>query len=64
MSELSPAAQSVFWAFNKAASGAPDDWHYLPAIAASLRSAADQLDHATSAHTLYAFADELEAFAQ
>jgi tetrahydromethanopterin S-methyltransferase subunit E len=64
MPELSPAAQAVFWAFNKAASGEPDDWHYLPAIAASLRSAADQLDHATSAHTLYAFADELEAFAQ
>jgi hypothetical protein len=64
MTDLSPAAQAVFWAFNKAASGKPDDWHYLPAIAASLRSAADQLDHATSAHTLYAFADELEAFAQ
>jgi hypothetical protein len=64
MTKFSPAAQAVFWAFNKAASGKPDDWHYLPAIAASLRSAADQLDHATSAHTLYAFADELEAFTQ
>jgi hypothetical protein len=29
--------------------------------AAALRAAADQLDHPTSAHTLYAFADELEA---
>jgi len=43
MAELSPAAQAVFWAFNKAASGEPDDWHYLPAVAAALRSAADQV---------------------
>jgi len=64
MTELSPQAQEVFWAFNREASGKPDDWHYLPAIAAALRAAANQLDHATSAHTLYAFADELEAFAQ
>ena len=62
MTELSIAAQQVFWEFNRAASGKPDDWHYLPAIAAALRVAADQLDHATSAHTLYAFADELEQF--
>jgi len=43
MSDLSPQAQQVFWAFNKAASGKPYDWHYLPAIAAALRAAADQL---------------------
>ena len=43
MTELSPQAQEVFWAFNRAASGKPDDWHYLPAIAAALRAAADQL---------------------
>jgi hypothetical protein len=43
MTELSPAAQEVFWAFNKAASGEPDDWHYLPAVAAALRAAADQV---------------------
>jgi len=43
MSELSPQAQEVFWAFNRAASGQPDDWHYLPAIAAALRAAADQV---------------------
>ena len=43
MPELSPAAQQVFWAFNKAASGKPDDWHYLPAIAAALEAAADQV---------------------
>ena len=43
MTELSPAAQEVFWAFNRAASGKPDDWHYLPAIAAALEAAADQV---------------------
>ncbi len=43
MADLSPAAQQVFWEFNRAASGKPDDWHYLPAIAAALRAAADQL---------------------
>jgi len=43
MPELSPAAQQVFWAFNRAASGKPDDWHYLPAIAAALEAAADQV---------------------
>jgi hypothetical protein len=43
MAQLSPEAQEVFWAFNEAASGKPDDWHYLPAIAAALRAAADQV---------------------
>lgn len=43
MSELSPQAQEVFWAFNRSASGKPDDWHYLPAIAAALRAVADQV---------------------
>ena len=43
MTELSPAAQQVFWAFNEAASGKPDDWHYLPAIAAALEAVADQV---------------------
>ncbi|NBS24656.1 MAG: hypothetical protein EBS78_11955 [Altererythrobacter sp.] len=33
----------MFWAFNRAASGKPDDWHYLPAIAAALRAVADQV---------------------
>jgi hypothetical protein len=42
MTDLSPAAQQVFWEFNRAASGKPDDWHYLPSIAAALRAAADQ----------------------
>ena len=43
MSEFSLQAQEVFWAFNRAASGKPDDWHYLPAIAAALRAVADQV---------------------
>lgn len=43
MSNLSPQAQEVFWAFNRAASGTPDDWHYLPAIAAAVRAVADQV---------------------
>ena len=43
MTDLSPAARQVFWEFNRAASGKPDDWHYLPAIAAALRAAADQV---------------------
>ena len=57
--ELSPAAQAIFDAWE-------DEWnkaslcHDQHSIAAVLRAAADQLDHPTSAHTLYAFADELE----
>ena len=43
MTDFSPAAQQVFWEFNRAASGNPYDWHYLPAIAAALRAAADQV---------------------
>ena len=43
MTKLSPAALQVFWEFNRAASGKPDDWHYLPATAAALRVAADQV---------------------
>lgn len=65
MNNLSPAAQQVFWAFNRAASGKPDDWHYLPAIAAALRAAADHCDSGelalTCLHSIHAIADELEA---
>lgn len=63
MTDLSPAAQTVLDAANKVSSYGPDDclnesrW----IAAAALRAAANQLDHPTSAHTLYAFADELEA---
>ena len=57
---LSPAAQAVLDAFLKAPMGQSHVDDDLIAIAAALRAAASQLDHATSAHTLYAFADELE----
>lgn len=43
MVDPSPAAQQVFWEFNRVASGKPDDWHYLPAIAAALRAAVDEV---------------------
>ena len=66
MSELSPQAQEVFWAFNRAASGKPDDWHYLPAIAAALRAVANSCDPnwtaLTCLHAVHATADELEDF--
>ena len=71
MSELSPQAQEVFWAFNEAASGKPDDWHYLPAIAAALRAAVAHTQQRQynecwicDADELLAIADELETFAQ
>ena len=54
---LSPKAQAVLSVYEKV-------WGqgYVPPVAlVALRTAADQLDHATSAHTLYAIADELEA---
>ena len=70
MSELSPAAQAVFWAFNRAASGKPEDWHYLPAIAAAIREIAAKDSYevhgdgwyelVVDAADLYALADELE----
>ena len=64
MTELSPAARSVFESFNSkfdwVEDGVPGP--QFKAIAAALRAAADQLDHSTSAHALYAIADELEAF--
>jgi hypothetical protein len=67
MADLSPAAQQVFWEFNRAASGKPDDWHYLPAIAAALRAAADQFNSVEAMpgapfcrNKLLAIANELE----
>ncbi len=55
---LSPAAQQVFWEFNRAASGKPNDWHYLPAIAAALRAAAVYCTR--ERRILMTIADELE----
>jgi hypothetical protein len=53
-------AQSVTDAFLKAPMGQSHVDDDLIALAAALRAAANQLTHATSAHTLYAIADELE----
>lgn len=63
----SSAALAVFWEFNRAASGKPDDWHYLPAIAAALRAAADQvvpeqLENFGIRYELLRIATELEDF--
>jgi hypothetical protein len=62
MTDLSPQAQEIFWAFNRAASGKSDDWHYLPAIAAAVRAAAEQCTYIDRTE-LNSIADELEAFA-
>jgi hypothetical protein len=51
MTKLSPAAQAVKDAW---------DAEWPDGLAAALRAAADHLNHSTSAHTLYAIADELE----
>ena len=71
MSELSSQAQEVFWAFNRAASGKPEEWHYSPAIAAAIREIAAKYSYeahgdgwyelVVDAADLYALADELEA---
>ena len=63
MTKLSPAALQVFWEFNRAASGKPDDWHYLPAIAAALRAAADQLSYEDSEGRRFVYVPELLAIA-
>jgi hypothetical protein len=59
--ELSPAADAVLDAYmnNCGWLDGPLEKDYRCA-AAVLRAAADQLDHSTSEHTLYAIADELE----
>ena len=61
MTNPSPAAQAVLDAYmnNCGWLDGPLQRDYQ-CVAAALRAAADQLTHATSAHTLYAFADELE----
>ena len=55
MTNLSAAAQKVLDATDY-----PEDWATRIRVAAALRAAADSINHATSAHTLYAIADELE----
>ena len=58
---LSPEAQAVLDAYFTHADLLDREVSHEEMLAAALRAAADQLDHATSAHTLYAIADELEA---
>jgi len=53
---LSPAAQAVYNAVLESCPAPADE-----IAAAALRAAADSINHATSAHTLHAIADELEA---
>lgn len=52
---LSPAAQAISDAYQDNLSS-----YVETGLIAALRAAADQLDHADSAHTLYAIATELE----
>ena len=52
---LSPAAQKISDAYQNNLSS-----YMETGLIAALRAAADQLDHADSAHTLYAIATELE----
>lgn len=62
MTELSSAAQAVFWAFNSKfdwkEDGIPDD--QFKAIAAALRTAADQMSSHHSKSFLYSIADVLK----
>lgn len=57
-SKLSSAAKAVWAAFQKDYSYPEDICEYNVGVA--IRAAADQLDHADSAHMLYAIATELE----
>ena len=57
---LSPAAQAIMVAATNGNFNVVNDPVYKQCIAAALRVAADRLTDATSSHTLYAIADELE----
>jgi hypothetical protein len=61
--QLSPAAQAILDAYHEEAIDYIESWgsfSHKRGMAAALRAAADSLNHATSAHTLHAIADELE----
>lgn len=66
MTELSPAARAVLEAVTWKKYDVPPEGlpafaeEMAPLLAVALRAAADHLNHANSAHTLYAIADELE----
>ena len=57
MTELSPTAQAVLDAADETIREWPPTWEN--AIAAALQAAANELTDASSAHTLYAIAGEL-----
>ena len=59
MTDLSPTAQAVMIAASNGNFNVVNDPVYKQCIAASLLAAADQLTDASSAHTLYAIAGEL-----
>jgi len=61
MTQLSSAAQEIMVAATNGNFNVVNDPVYKQCIAAALRAAADSINHATSAHTLHAIADELEA---
>ena len=60
MTELSAAAYAVLNAWGNVIRADNYEGRVEVPIAAVLRAAADNLDHAISAHTLHAIADELE----
>ena len=60
MTNLSHSAQAVLDAYGSSPLLNDHVLDHKCCLAAALRAAADELDHSTSAHTLYAFADELE----
>ena len=58
---LSPSARAIYDAFNRIGLyNEPSFDTDRKCLAAALRAAGDTLSHPTSAHTLYAIADELE----
>jgi len=61
MSNLSPAARATYDAFNRVGFALEPSFETdRKALGAAIRAAADFLNDATSAHTLYAISDELE----
>lgn len=61
MTNLSPAARATYDAFNRVGFTLEPSFETdRKALSAAIRAAADHLDDATSAHTLYAISDELE----
>ena len=63
MTNLSPAARATYDAFNRVGFALEPSFETdRKALGAAIRAAADCLDDATSAHTLYAISDELGGY--